>query len=183
MCLAACRLVRLRCQRQTSKSERYQLAPWARLRILVVRPLAVRAQLQVVMYFHGADWVLGACDTRRRLARDNAYGARTVGVFVDCHRSVKGHYPVAFEQTHEVTKYVAQNVDEFKIDPAHLAIADDGIGGNMGGVLRLLTRECDRPSIHFQPLFSGMIGGGGVECPHNEFANGPWLTGHTTKWL
>jgi acetyl esterase len=134
------------------------------------------------MYFHGADWVLGGLDTHRRLVRDIAYGARTVVVLVDYDRLLDGHYPIAFEEAYEVTKYVAENADEFNIDPTRLAIAGDGIGGNMVGAVNFLAKERDCPSIRFQLLFYAATDGEGVECPHNEFANGPRLTGYIMKW-
>ncbi|HTC11359.1 MAG TPA: alpha/beta hydrolase [Acetobacteraceae bacterium] len=158
------------------------VGPLGSTRILVVRPLAVRVRLPVVMYFHGADWILGALDTHRRLVRDIAYGARTVVVLVDYHRSLEGHYPIAFEEAYEVTKYVAENVDELNIDPTRLAIAGDGVGGNMVGAVSLFAKERDGPSICLQLLFYAVTDGEGVECPHNEFAHGPWLTRYIMKW-
>ncbi len=51
---------------------------------------------------------------------------------VDYHRSLDGHHPIAFEEAYEV-EIVAGNADKFNIDPTRLAIAGDGIGGNMVG--------------------------------------------------
>lgn len=53
----------------------------------------------------------------RHLVRDIEYGARAVVVFVGYHRSLEGYYPIAFEEPYGGTKYVAQNVEESKIDP------------------------------------------------------------------
>ncbi len=158
------------------------VGPLGSTRILVVCPTGVRARLPVVMYFHGADWVLGALDTHRRLVRAIAYGARTVVVFVDYHRSLEGHYPIAFEELYEVTKYVAKNVDEFNIDPTRLATPGDGVGGNMVGPVGLFAKERDGPSIYFHLLFYAVTDGEGVGCPHNEFANDPWLTSCIMEW-
>jgi acetyl esterase len=158
------------------------VGPLGSTRILVLRPLGVRFRLPVVMYFHGADWVLGTLDTHRRLVRDIAYGARTVVVLVDYHRSLEGHYPIPFEEACEVTKYVAENVDEFNIDPTRVAIVGDGFGGNMVGAASLFAKERDGLSIRFQLLFYAVADGEGVECPHNEFAHGPWLTGYIMRW-
>ena len=159
-----------------------QVGPLGSTRILVVRPLGVRVRLPVVMYFHGADWVLGALDTHRRLVRDIASGARMVVVLVEYHRSLEGRYPIAFEEAYEVTKYVAENADEFNIDPTRLAIAGDGVGGNMVGAVSLFAKERDGPSIRFQLLLYAVTDGEGIECPHNQFANGPWLTSYIMKW-
>jgi acetyl esterase len=159
-----------------------QVGPLGWIRILVVRPLGVRVRLPVVMYFHGADWVVGGLDTHRRVARDIAYGAGTVVVLVDYHRSREGQYQIAFEEAYEATKYVAENVDEFNIDPTRLAIAGDGVGGNIVGAVSLLAKERDGPSIRFQLLFYDVTDGKGVECPHNEFAHGPWLTRYIMQW-
>jgi acetyl esterase len=138
--------------------------------------------MPVVMYFHAADWVLGVLGMHQRLVQDIAYGARTVVVLVDYHRSLEGQYPVAFEEAYEVTKYVAENGDEFNIDPTRLAIAGDGVGGIMVGAVSLFAKERDGPSIRFQLVFYTVTDGEGVECPHNELANGPWLTRYIMKW-
>jgi acetyl esterase len=52
----------------------------------------------------------------------------------------------------------------------------------MVGAVGLFAKERDGPSIRFVLLFYAVTDGEGVECPHNEFANGPWLTRYILKW-
>jgi acetyl esterase len=158
------------------------VGPLGSTRILAVRPPGVRLRLPVVMYFHGGDWRLSALDMHRRLVRNIAYSVRTVVVLVDYHRSLEGHYPIVFEEGYEITKYVAENVDELNIDPTRLAFAGDGVGGNMVGAVSLFAKERDGPSIRFPLLFYAVTDSEGVECLDIEFANGPWSTKYIMKW-
>jgi acetyl esterase len=95
---------------------------------------------------------MDALETHQRFIQDIAYGARSVVVFVDYHRPQEGHYPVAFEEAYDATKYVTEHVAEFNVDPMRLAIAGDGVGGNTVGAIGLFAKERGGPQIYFQPL-------------------------------
>ncbi len=107
------------------------VGPLGSTRIVVVRPQGIRARLPVVMYFHGADWILGGLAKYEHLVREIAQSAHVAVVLVDYHRLLGRPHPVAFDEAYEATKYVANHAKEFNVDTTRLAIAGDGVGSNM----------------------------------------------------
>jgi acetyl esterase len=158
------------------------VGPTGLTRIILVRPRGVRRRLPVVMYFHGADWILGGLDKYQHLVRNIAESARVAVVLVDHHRLLGSPHPVAFDEAYEVTKYVAEHADEFNVDPARLAIAGDGVGGNMVAAVSLFAEERRGPPIRFRALLYAVTGDPIHKFGHNEFGKGPWLTKYIMKW-
>jgi acetyl esterase len=112
--------------------------PTGETRIRIIRPEGTKGPLPVIVYFHGAGWVMGDTTTHDRLVRQLA---RAAVVFVDYKRSPEARYPVPIEQDYAVTKYVAEHPDQFSVDASRLAIAGDSVGGNMTAVVSLLAKE------------------------------------------
>jgi len=156
--------------------------PMGSTRIVVVRPHGIKARLPVVMYFHGTDWILGGLDMYLQVGRNIAHGAQAAVVLVDYHRLLGRDYPVAFDEAYDATRYVAEHADEFNVDATRLAIAGDGVGGNMVAAISLLAEERNGPPIRFRLLFYGVTGDGYEKRPRNELARGRWLTNYITKW-
>jgi acetyl esterase len=158
------------------------VGPLGSTRIVVVRPQGTRARLPVVMYFHGADWILGGLDKYQHLVRDIAQSAHVAVVLVDYHRLLGSPHPVAFDEAYEATKYVANHAKEFNVDTAHLAIAGDGVGSNMVAAVSMFAEERCGPPIRFRLLLYAVTGDPLKKCPHIEFAKGQWLTRYIMKW-
>jgi acetyl esterase len=158
------------------------VGPTGSTRIVVVRPSGVRKRLPVVMYFHGADWILGSVDKYQDLARDIAQSAQVAVVLVDYDRLLGSPHPVAFDEAYEATRYVADHAEEFNVDAARLAIAGDGVGTNMVAAVSMFAEERCGPPIRFRLLFYAVTGDTLHEHPHNEFAKGQWLTRYIMKW-
>ncbi|MGO7947252.1 alpha/beta hydrolase, partial [Rhizobium ruizarguesonis] len=73
------------------------------IKLRLVRPEHSKGTLQVILYFHGGDWVLGDADTHDRLVREIATGAAAAVVLVDYERSPEARSPVATEQAYAAT--------------------------------------------------------------------------------
>ena len=159
------------------------VGPSGQTRIRVIRPKGATGELPVIVYFHGAGWVMGDTATHDRLVRDLAVGAHAVLVFVDYDRSPENRYPVAIEQDYAVTQYVAEHASEFGVDPGRLAIAGDSVGGNMTAVVSLLARERGGPTIKAQVLFYPVTDASLSQASYKTFANGPWLTTKAMGWF
>jgi len=159
------------------------VGPTGQTRIRVIRPEGATGTLPVVLYFHGAGWVMGDTTTHDRLVRELAVGAQAAVVFVDYERSPEHHYPVAIEQDYAVTKYVAEHAAEFGIDASRLAIAGDSVGGNMAAVVSLLAKERKGPAIVAQLLFYPVTDAGMDNGSYQAYANGPWLTKPAMAWF
>jgi acetyl esterase/lipase len=120
------------------------VGPKGRTDIRIYRPENAKGTLPMVIYTHGGGWVLGDRETHDRLVRELTVGANAVVVFVDYDRSPEDRYPVAVEESYAVLKYVAEHPDEFGADASRIAIAGDGVGGNMTAVIALLAKERNR---------------------------------------
>ncbi|MDJ0390939.1 alpha/beta hydrolase [Roseomonas sp. E05] len=159
------------------------VGPTGQTRIRVLRPQGAHGTLPVVVYFHGAGWVMGDTTTHDRLVREIATGAQAVVVFVDYERSPEHRYPIAIEQDYAVTKYVAEHAREFNVDANRLAIAGDSVGGNMTAVVSLLAKERGGPAIRAQVLFYPVTDAAMNNGSYHEFAEGPWLTAKAMAWF
>jgi acetyl esterase len=167
----------------TSEDLILPVGPTGKTSVRVVRPLAAQGVLPVILYFHGAGWVMGDTTTHDRLVRELAVGANAAVVFIDYERSPESQYPIAIEQDYAVTKYVAGHAQEFNVDASRLAIAGDSVGGNMAAVVALLAKERQGPEIDAQVLFYPVTDAAMDNGSYSSFANGPWLTKPAMAWF
>jgi acetyl esterase len=159
------------------------VGPKGATRIRVVRPEGIGSRAPVIIYFHGAGWVMGDTKTHDRLVRELATGSGAVLIFVDYSRSPENRYPVAIEEDYAAVQYVASHPEEFDIDPSRLAIAGDSVGGNMTAVVSLLAKERRGPNIRAQLLFYPVTDASMSTGSYEAFANGPWLTKPAMAWF
>jgi acetyl esterase len=157
--------------------------PTGQTRIRVLRPENASQVLPVIVYFHGAGWVMGDTKTHDRLVREIATGAHAAVVFVDYDRSPESRYPAAIEQDYAVLAYVAEHPKEFNVDSSRLAIAGDSVGGNMTAVVSLLAKERKGPAIKAQVLFYPVTDAAMSDGSYQTFADGPWLTKPAMSWF
>ena len=153
------------------------------LRLRTIRPLAAKDPLPVIMYFHGAGWVMGDATTHDRLVRELAVGVNATVVFVDYDRAPEHRYPVAIEEAYEATCYIAEPAEELGVDPTHLAVAGDSVGGNMATVVAFLAKQRSGPRIAGQLLFYPVTNADFESGSYRQFANGPWLTKAGMQWF
>ena len=76
------------------------------VQVRIVRPPGSVGPLPVLLYIHGAGWVLGSPDTHERLARDLAVGANVAVVLPHYDRSPEAKYPTALEQCWAVAQWI-----------------------------------------------------------------------------
>ncbi|WP_417837220.1 alpha/beta hydrolase [Thalassospira tepidiphila] len=161
----------------------FGVGPTGATKVRIIRPAGNTDRLPVIVYFHGAGWVMGDTGTHDRLVRELAVRANAALVFVDYERSPEARYPIAIEQDYAVTKYVAEHGEQLNIDPTRLAIAGDSVGGNMTAVVSLLAQERKGPEITAQVLFYPVTDADFDNGSYTEFANGPWLTEPAMEWF
>jgi len=153
------------------------------LRLRTIRPRSISGRPPVVIYFHGAGWVMGDSTTHDRLVRQLAAGADAMVVFVDYSRAPEHRYPVAIEEAYAATCYVSEHADDFGVDAARLAVAGDSVGGNMATVAALLAKQRSGPQILGQLLFYPVTNANFESGSYNQFADGPWLTKSAMQWF
>jgi acetyl esterase len=153
------------------------------LRLRTIRPDRTADRGPVIMYFHGAGWVMGDATTHDRLVRELAVGADATVVFVDYDRAPEHRYPVAIEQAYAATRYVSEHAKEFGGESTHLAVAGDSVGGNMATVVSLLAKQRSGPAIAGQLLFYPVTNADFEAGSYKQFADGPWLTRSAMQWF
>ncbi|HBU98985.1 alpha/beta hydrolase [Thalassospira lucentensis] len=161
----------------------FAVGPTGATKVRIIRPQGNTDRLPVIVYFHGAGWVMGDTGTHDRLVRELSVRANAALVFVDYERSPEARYPVAIEQDYAVTKYVAEHSEQLNVDPTRLAIAGDSVGGNMTAVVSLLAQERGGPDITAQVLFYPVTDADFDNGSYTSFANGPWLTKPAMDWF
>jgi len=128
--------------------------------------------------------MLGDRETHDRLVREIAIGAQATVVFVEYARSPEAKYPVATEQAYAATTWVAEHGASIGIDPSRLAVAGDGVGGNLATVTTLLAKERGGPPIDFQVLLYPVTDANLETLSYRTFgAEGYWLTREAMRWF
>lgn len=159
------------------------VGPKGSTKIRVIRPKDATGTLPVIVYFHGAGWVMGDTQTHDRLVRELSIGAHAAIVFVDYDRSPEARYPIAIEEDYAVADYVGKHPTEFGVDPSRLAVAGDSVGGNMVAVVTMLAKERGGPAIKSQLLFYPVTSAGMDTASYEQFKGGPWLSKPAMAWF
>ncbi len=158
--------------------------PTGEIALRIVRPQGASGALPAVTYFHGGGWMLGDTETHDRLVREIAIGAQATVVFVAYARSPQAKYPVAIEQAYTATTWVAEHGAAIGVDPSRLAVAGEGVGGNLATVTTLLAKERGGPPIEFQVLLYPVTDANFETPSYRAFgAEGYWLTSETMRWF
>lgn len=153
------------------------------LRLRTIRPYAAVDRPPVIMYFHGAGWVMGDSTTHDRLVRELAVGTNAVVVFLDYDRAPEHRYPVAIEEAYAATCYVSDHAERLGLDATRLGVAGDSAGGNMATVVSLLAKIRSGPTITAQVLFYPVTNADFESSSYKQFADGPWLTRAGMQWF
>ena len=161
----------------------WPVGPTGTTRIRIVHPKGATGTLPLLMYFHGGGWVLGDKVTHDRLVREMAEGVQATVVFVDYVNSPEAKYPTQNEQAYASMLYAVEHAKELNVDASRLAIMGDSVGGNMSAVVTLLAKERGGPKIAYQVLFYPLLDYIGTNASYRRFAEGPWLTTKTMKWM
>lgn len=149
----------------------------------IVRPLHEKEALPVIMYFHGAGWVMGSAHTHDYLVRQLAVQTHSAVVFLNYPRAPQAQYPVALEQAYAATVYITQHGHTHKLDASRLVVSGDSVGGNMAIAVTMLAKERKGAKIRAQALFYPVTDAGMDTQSYHDFAQGPWLTKPAMAWF
>ena len=161
----------------------WPVGPTGSTRVRVVRPKGATEALPVLMFFHGGGWVLGDAVTHDRLVRELADGVRAAVIFVDYVHAPEAKYPTQNEQAFAAMVYALEHGPELGLDASRLAVMGDSAGGNMAAAIALLAKECGGPRIAYQVLFYPAVDYPSDDASYRTFADGPWLTAKTMRWM
>jgi acetyl esterase len=153
------------------------------VRVRIVRPPDVAGTLPAILYMHGGGWVLGNAHTHDRLVRELAVGTEAAVVFVEYDRSPEAPYPVALEQGYATAQWIVRNGSDNGLDPYHMAVAGESVGGCMTAALALMAKE--RGDVHFvqQSMWYPVTDAAMDTESYEEFAEGYFLTAKGMAWF
>ncbi|MEL6177704.1 MAG: alpha/beta hydrolase [Myxococcota bacterium] len=152
------------------------------VRVRIVRPAGLDGQLPVIVYVHGAGWVFGNAHTHDRLVRELATGAQAAVVFPDYDRSPEARYPIALEQSYATAAWAASGAHPW-LDPTHLVVAGDSVGGNMTAALTILAKQRGGPQFDAQVLFYPVTDANFDTSSYQQFAEGYFLRRDAMQWF
>jgi acetyl esterase len=137
---------------------------------------ADRADLPVLVYFHGGGWVFGNIDSVDRTCRALSNSARCIVVNVEYRLAPEHKFPAAAEDAYAVVGYVANYPQEFGCDRRLLAVGGDSAGGNLAAAACLMARDRRGPAIAFQLLVYPLTDYDDDRPSLHDYAEGYMLT-------
>ncbi|MCP4315943.1 MAG: alpha/beta hydrolase [Hyphomicrobiales bacterium] len=126
----------------------------------------------VIVFYHGGGHVIGGLDSYDTVARFLALKAQCTLVSVDYRMSPEYPFPAAVEDCYDATRWVADNAERLRIDPARLAVCGDSAGGNLAAVVALMARESGSPNISAQALIYPVIDYRGGTSSYERYGEG-----------
>jgi acetyl esterase len=157
--------------------------PGGQVSLHILRPQHAKAPLPVIVFIHGAGWVFGSIKTHDRLMRELAVGVGAAVVFPEYRLSPEATYPTAIEECYSVVQWVAGCGLEHGLDPEHLTLAGDSVGGNMAAAVTLLSKERGGPAIQLQLLFYPVTDAAFDTESYYQFAEGYHLRRDAMMWF
>jgi acetyl esterase len=151
--------------------------------IRILRPAGACGPLPVILYLHGAGWVMGSPISHDRLVRKLANGTGAAVVFVDYHRAPEAQYPIALEECYVAARWVVDEGAQHKLDGRRMAIAGDSCGGNLAAAVTLAAKERSGPAFTAQVLFYPVTDANFDTESYDQFAEGYFLRRDSMQWF
>jgi acetyl esterase/lipase len=157
--------------------------PRGQIAVRLVRPAGAAGTLPVILYIHGAGWVLGSPETHDLLVRNLAVGAQAAVVFPDYRRAPEAQYPSQIEEAYATAAWIVEHGSEYGLDSNRVAIAGDSVGGNMTIAVTLMAKERGGPSFSAQLLYYPVTDAGMDSGSYGQFAEGYFLARAGMAWF
>jgi acetyl esterase len=157
--------------------------PLGDIAVRLLRPAGSTGMLPVILYVHGAGWVLGSPETHDLLVRNLAVGAQAAVVFPHYRRAPEAQYPSQIDEAYATATWIVEHGREHGLDPDHLAIAGDSVGGNLTIAVTLMAKDRGGPSFAAQLLYYPVTDAGMDTGSYHQFAEGYFLTRAGMAWF
>jgi acetyl esterase len=157
--------------------------PHGDIAVRLLKPAGSNATLPVILYVHGAGWVLGSPETHDLLVRNLAVGAQAVVVFPHYKRAPEAQYPSQIDEAYATATWIVEHGREHGLDPDRLAIAGDSVGGNLTIAVTLMAKDRGGPSFAAQLLYYPVTDAGMDTGSYHQFAEGYFLTRAGMAWF
>ncbi|MEA2212412.1 MAG: acetyl esterase [Solirubrobacteraceae bacterium] len=157
--------------------------PHGHIALRLIKPGGTTGTLPVILYIHGAGWVLGSPETHDLLVRNLAVGAQAAVVFPDYRRAPEAQYPSQIEEAYAAALWTVEHGSEYGLDPDRMAIAGDSVGGNMTIAVTLMAKEHGGPPFAAQLLYYPVTDAGMDTGSYHQFAEGYFLAAPGMAWF
>jgi acetyl esterase len=151
--------------------------------LTIVRPAGSNATLPAFIFVHGGGWILGDFPTHERFVRDLVADSGFTAVFVNYTPSPEAHYPMAIDEIHAATKWVAAQGDEIRVDGKRLAIVGNSVGGNMTAAVALMALHKGGPELKCQIMLWPVTDANFETESYDEYADGYFLSRAMMMWF
>ncbi|KAF2074934.1 hypothetical protein CYY_003767 [Polysphondylium violaceum] len=160
------------------------LGQWGKINVRTLRPShSGSKKLPVVMYIHGAGWVLGNAHTHDKLVREICHRTQCAVVVPEYCLAPEKKYPTQIEQCFEVLKRIVQNADKENFDIRNLIVAGDSVGGGMATIMCIMSKMRNGPKIYKQLLYYPVTQCGIDTDSYHDFGVNYYLTTEAMKWF
>jgi acetyl esterase len=157
--------------------------PHGQIAVRLITPAGITGTLPVILYIHGAGWVLGSPETHDLLVRNLAVGAQAAVVFPDYGRAPEAQYPSQIEEAYATATWIVDHGSEHGLDPSRVSIAGDSVGGNMAAAVTLMAKDRGGPSFAAQLLYYPVTDAGMDTGSYHQFAEGYFLAAAGMAWF
>ncbi|WP_030979685.1 MULTISPECIES: alpha/beta hydrolase [unclassified Streptomyces] len=156
---------------------------YGQVRTRIIKPTGATEPLPVMLYIHGAGWVLGDENTHDRLVRELATGADMACVFPVYDRAPEAKYPTQIEQNYAVGSWIVQHGAEHGLDASRLTVSGDSVGGDMAAVFALMAKDRGEIDVKGQVLLYPVTDADFNTASYLQFADGFYLTRDGMMWF
>ena len=156
--------------------------PVGEVDVWIVRPYGATGDLPVIVYTHGAGWVLGNAHTHGRLVRELVAGTGAAVAFPEYTRSPEARYPQAIEECWTAASWIAAGEGD-GLDGSRMAIAGDSCGGDLAIALTLLAKQRGGVRFQAQVLFYPVTDANFDTGSYLQFAEGYFLRRDAMQWF
>lgn len=146
------------------------------------RPLD-RADLPLLVFFHGGGFVIGTLDTHDNLCRSLAAQSGAAVVSVAYRLAPEAKFPAAPQDCYRATCDLVARAAELGVDASRLAVAGDSAGANLAIAVCRLAAEAGGPRISHQCLFYPVTDGACDSASYEAFADGYFLSRTAMQWF
>ena len=101
--------------------------------------------IPLMVFFHGGGWVYGNMDFYSIFMKHLAAATESAILLVDYRLAPKFKFPTAVEDCYDAYIWAYEGAKYWKVDPARVFIAGDGIGGTMASVVSMMIRDRKAP--------------------------------------
>ena len=155
--------------------------PGASIAARLIRP-SDRANLPLIVYFHGGGFVFCDLDTHEPLCRTLAARSGCAVVAVDYRLAPEHPFPIPLEDCYHATQWLATHARELGVDGNCLAVAGDSAGGNLATGVCRLARERRGARLRYQALIYPVTDAACDNASWRELGKGYMLSRDWMLW-